>query len=386
MEQQALDGLQGGPLPVAADDWWRAATALVDDLYRVQSQAAADAAARAAALRAQALRTLLADAGLTLAAVGAAVLLGVAATRSITRPVAALVAGAEDLADRVLPRAVEHAQNGGAAVVPARGPGAGTTAELAALEAALGRVADTALHLAVEQSVLRRNTTESLANLGRRSQALVTRQLGFLSALERGEHDPGALANLFELDHLATRMRRTAESLLVLVGEGSPRRWAHPVPLGDVIRAGLGEVEDYRRVVLRRVDDALVDGSAVADTAHLLAELVENALTASPPDTDVEVFARLAEDGCLIAVLDRGPGLDEEEIARANARLAGRESFLVGREGRLGHYVAGRLAERLGAAVRLGAAPVHGLSATVQLPTALVAPAANRAAAGGVPA
>ncbi|GJF29927.1 hypothetical protein KNE206_26270 [Kitasatospora sp. NE20-6] len=381
MEQQALDGFAAGRLPVRADAWWQAASTLVDDLYAVQSQAADESLARAGELRAAALRALLLDAGLTLAAVAGAVLLGLLATRSITRPMAALVGEAEELADRVLPEAVERAQAGGEAVAPGSTAAAGTE-ELEVLGAALDRVAGTALRLAVEQSVLRRNTAESLASLGRRNQALVSRQLGFLSTLERGEHDPAALANLFELDHLATRMRRNAESLLVLVGETSPRRWAQPVALGDVVRSALGEVEDYRRVVLRQVDDAAVDGGAVAEVAHLLAELIENALAASPPDTDVEVFARLRPDGCLIAVTDRGPGMDEAALDRANARLAGRESFLVGRDGLLGHYVVGRLAERLGAAVRLAAAPVHGVTATVILPAALLAHAP--VPAGGV--
>ncbi|PBC77903.1 signal transduction histidine kinase [Streptomyces sp. TLI_235] len=382
MEQQALDGWAADRLPVRADAWWRAASALVDGLYEVQSQAAADSRTRADELRSQALRGLLVNAGLALAAAVGAALLGLLATRSITRPVAALAGEAEELADRVLPEAVERAQAGGTAGAPGSTAAAGT-AELEVLGAALDRVAGTALRLAVEQSVLRRNTAESLAGLGRRNQALVTRQLGLLSTLESGEHDPAALANLFELDHLATRMRRNAESLLVLVGEASPRRWPQPVALGDVVRSALGEVEDYRRVVLRRVDGALVDGGAVAELAHLLAELIENALAASPPDTDVEVFTRVGPDGCLVAVVDRGPGMDEAALDRANARLAGRESFLLGEGGLLGHYVVGRLAERLGAVVRLAPAPVHGVTATVALPPALLV-SAPRQVAGGV--
>ncbi|WP_431680366.1 sensor histidine kinase [Kitasatospora sp. KL5] len=383
MEQQALDGWAATRLPVRADAWWQAATELVDGLYSVQSQAAEDSRARAEELRSDALRTLLVDAGLALAAVAGAVLLGLLATRSITRPVAALAAEAEELADRVLPEAVERAQAGREAASPGSSAAAGT-AELEVLGAALDQVAGTAVRLAVEQSVLRRNTAESLAGLGRRNQALVTRQLGLLSALERGEHDPAALANLFELDHLATRMRRNAESLLVLVGEASPRSWPQPVALGDVVRSALGEVEDYRRVVLRQVDEAMVDGGAVAEVAHLLAELIENALAASPPDTDVEVFARVGVDGFLIAVMDHGPGLDDAQLDRANARLAGRESFLLGGGGRLGHYVVGRLAERLGAVVRLAPAPVHGVTASVALPSELLVQAPRQVPAGGV--
>jgi len=378
MEQQALAGFAAEHLPVRPSDWWRAASGLVDDLHKVQEEAAQESRARAEELRSAALWSLGRDVALALVAVIGAAGLGVAATRSITRPMAALVTEAGGLADRVLPAAVARIRDAGPeadlaelGTLPAS-PQAGRADELAEVAAALDRVAATALRLAVEQSVLQRNSTESLASLGRRNQALITRQLGFLSSLERGEHDPGVLANLFELDHLATRMRRNAESVLVLAGERSPRRWAQPVGMGDVVRAALGEVEDYRRVVLRQVDESLLDGGAVAEVAHLLAELIDNALAASAPDTDVEIFARATGAGYLVAVLDHGVGMTEPELERANARLAGHESFLVGRTKLLGHYVVGRLAVRLGARVRLTPSPVHGVTATVLLPGALL--------------
>ena len=383
MEQQALAGFAGDRLPVAPADWWRAASTLVDDLQQVRAEAAQESLARADELRSAALHALVLDVVLALVAALGAVALGLAATRSITRPMAALAAEAGGLADRVLPDAVARIQGAGpdqdlaeVATLPAP-ERPGRADELAEVGAALDRLAGTALRLAVEQSVLQRNSTRSLAGLGRRNQALVTRQLGFLSSLERAEHDPGVLANLFELDHLATRMRRNAESVLVLVGERSPRRWARPVALGDVVRAALGEVEDYRRGVIRQVDEALLDGAAVAEVAHLLAELIENALAASTPDTDVEVFARLSAAGYLVAVVDHGSGLSEEGMERANARLAGQESFLVGSSGQLGHYVVGRLAVRLGARVRLTPSPVAGVTATVVLPGTLLASAAR---------
>jgi signal transduction histidine kinase len=348
----------------------------VDDLHRVQAEAAGESRARAAELRSAALWSLGRELALALVAVAGAGALGVAASRSVTGPMAALVDEANELADRVLPEAVARIRDGvGTPEEETALPGTARGAqadELAEVAAALDRVAATTVRLAVEQAVLRRNSTESLANLGRRNQALVTRQLGFLSGLEQVEHDPGVLANLFELDHLATRMRRNAESILVLVGERSPRRWERPVGMGDVVRAALGEVEDYRRVVLRQLDEAGLDGGAVAEVAHLLAELIENALAASAPDTDVEVFARLSGNGYLIAVMDQGRGMTEAELERANARLTGRESFLVGRNGLLGHYVVGRLAERLGARVRLAPAPVQGVTASVLLPAGLL--------------
>jgi K+-sensing histidine kinase KdpD len=248
-------------------------------------------------------------------------------------------------------------------------------AEVRQVAAALERVQHAAFALATEQALLRRNTTESLANLGRRNQNLLRRQLGFISQLEREEADPSALANLFELDHLATRMRRNAESLLVLVGESSPRRWAAPVPVADVIRAAIAEVEEYRRVDLRRIDDACVTGAVVTDMAHMIAELVENGLAFSPPDLDVEVYGRWVGTEYLVAIVDQGIGMTTGEIHTANVRLRGEENFLVGPARFLGHYVVGRLARDLGAAVQLAHSPVTGMTARLVLPAAvLVAP------------
>src|SRR5690606_33981875 len=141
---------------------------------------------------------------------------------------------------------------------------------------------DSALDLAVEQAALRRNTADSFVHLGRRNQTLVGRQLDFITELEQSETDPLVLGNLFRLDHLATRMRRNAESLLVLAGITPPRVWRVPMQVIDVVRAALGEGENYERVDIVDVERAAVVGAAAADLAHLLAELVEDALTFSP--------------------------------------------------------------------------------------------------------
>ncbi len=149
----------------------------------------------------------------------------------------------------------------------------------------------------MEQAVLRRNIADSFVNLGRRNQHLLGRQLDFITELESKETEPDALANLFRVDHLATRMRRNAESLLVLAGFEPPREWTVPVRLTDVIRAALGEVEDYHRVSVRAVEAATLLGSAAADLAHLLAELLENVLVSSPPDQSVDIRGRHRADG-----------------------------------------------------------------------------------------
>jgi anti-sigma regulatory factor (Ser/Thr protein kinase) len=231
----------------------------------------------------------------------------------------------------------------------------------------------TAFALATEQAVLRRNTTESLANLGRRNQNLLRRQLGFITTLENEENDPSGLANLFELDHLATRMRRNAESLLVLVGESSPRPWSAPLPVADVIRAAISEVEEYRRVSMRRIDDAFIAGNYVTGLAHMVAELVENGLAFSPPDVDVEIQGRQLGGQYLIAIIDQGVGMSDEELARANARLRGEESFLLAPTRFLGHYVVGQLAQQMSADVQMAPSPVTGVTARVMLPASVLA-------------
>jgi anti-sigma regulatory factor (Ser/Thr protein kinase) len=236
-------------------------------------------------------------------------------------------------------------------------------------------VQNTAVMLASEQALIRRNTTASLANLGRRNQNLVRRQLSLISEFEREELDPGALANMFELDHLATRMRRNAESLLVLVGETSPRPWSAPLPVADVIRAALSEVEDYRRVVLRRVDEAWVAGAVVAEVAHMLAELVENGLSFSSPDVEVEIYGRKTGNRYLLAVVDYGIGMPREELERAKARLRDEENFLVAPTRFLGHYVVGRLAKQLDVQVELGESPVTGITARILLPAEVLSDA-----------
>ncbi|HKE76175.1 MAG TPA: ATP-binding protein, partial [Acidimicrobiales bacterium] len=227
--------------------------------------------------------------------------------------------------------------------------------------------------------------------LGRRNQNLLGRQLDFITELETNETDPDTLANLFRLDHLATRMRRNAESLLVLAGIEPPRKWAAPVRLTDVIRAALGEVEDYQRVTVRGVEPATILGAAAADLAHLLAELVENALVFSPPDQTVDIRGRhhptrgrsrpdtnddterdLPRFGYTLAIIDSGLGMPHGDVTSANRRLAGAESFTIAPSKYLGHYVAGNLAHRHNITVHLDNTPNHGVTATIDLPPTLL--------------
>ncbi|HEX5365862.1 MAG TPA: ATP-binding protein [Acidimicrobiales bacterium] len=298
-------------------------------------------------------------------------------SRSITHPLRTLTGQATAMADERLPEVVQGILDtplGEDLTVPDVEPvtvRAGD--EVGDVADALNTVQDAALDLAMEQAVLRRNIADSFVNLGRRNQNLLSRQLDFITELEAGEADADTLGNLFRLDHLATRMRRNAESLLVLAGVEPPRKWAAPVQLTDVIRAALSEVEDYQRVTVQGVEPATIVGSAAADLAHVLAELIENALVFSPPHQGVEIRGRArAADGYTLAVIDSGLGMDPADIETANRRLAGAESFTVAPSKYLGHYVAGNLAARHGISIRLTRSPGNGITAVVDLPQALL--------------
>ncbi|MGS2810252.1 nitrate- and nitrite sensing domain-containing protein [Nocardia sp. MW-W600-9] len=366
-----------GPLvqPVDPAVWWSRMTDVIDEQRAVQQAVGDDVRARAADLRRDAALILAGFALAALLAIAAEVALVFASIRAIVRPLARLAAEADDVASSRLPEVIA-AWRGAAdsrpeAPAPVRTP-PGSSAEIGAVAGALDRVQTTAFDLASEQALVRRNTTESMANLARRNQNLVRRQLGLISEFEREELDPKALSNLFELDHLATRMHRNAESLLVLVGEASPRRWAEPIALTDVIRAGLSEVDDYRRVVLRRVDDIAIAGAVVSELAHVLAELIENGLAFSPPDLEVEIYGRKVAGGYLLAVVDHGVGMPADQLAEANARLRGEQDFIVASTRYLGHYVVGRLAGRLGIDVELNTSPVSGIVARLLLPASIL--------------
>ena len=231
-----------------------------------------------------------------------------------------------------------------------------------------------ALDLAVEQAVLRKNIADSFVNLGRRNQELLDRQLDLITDLERRADDPDRLEGLFRLDHLATRMRRNAESLLRLAGgdEVLQGDWGAPVPVVDVIRGALGEVEGYQRVEVMSLDSALIDGSAGADIAHAVAELVENALTFSPPQENVKIRGRRRGDGYVIAVMDQGVGMSEEQLTVANRRLAGQESFTVAPSRYLGHYVAGHLASTHRVRISLQQETLGGITARIDIPSSIL--------------
>ncbi|MGW1022966.1 sensor histidine kinase [Streptomyces sp. NPDC002577] len=388
-EKRAEGGADGSRISVDPSGWWNTMTTLVDDLHGVQRKVGDDVRARAADAGSTATRQLGGFLALGALILAVATALAVLAARSITRPLSALADQADAVARSGLPAAVRRIQEAGHgdADEPVAAPETkgdaevpGSAREITRLAAALRNVERTAVGLAGEQAVLRRNTTESLASLGRRNQALLGRQLGLITTLESQELDPDALAELFELDHLATRMRRNAESLLVLAGaETPPRSWPGTVTMSEVVQSAIAEVEQYQRVEVPDLQQSRVRGHAVAELSHMLAELVENALVFSPPARPVEIYGWRDTGEYCLAIVDHGIGMSDEQMARANARLSGRESFLIAHAGSaaraggtLGHYVVGRLAARLGAQVELRRSQGPGTTAYVALPAAIV--------------
>ncbi|MFI6289720.1 nitrate- and nitrite sensing domain-containing protein [Streptomyces sp. NPDC051018] len=243
-----------------------------------------------------------------------------------------------------------------------------------------------AVRLAAEQALLRGNVNAMFTNLSRRSQGLIQRQLSLISELESREADPDQLSSLFKLDHLATRMRRNGENLLVLAGEEPGRRWTRPVPLVDVLRAAASEVEQYERIELAAVPATEVAGRVVNDLVHLLAELLENATSFSSPQTKVRVTGHALPDGrVLVEIHDTGIGLSPEDLAAINERLASPPTVDVSVSRRMGLFVVGRLSLRHGIRIQLRPSDSGGTTALVMLPVDVAHGGKKAPGAPGVP-
>lgn len=355
--------------PSALEDWLQGAEQRVSDLTSLRDVAAARAVDAVDALGTSSRQVLLVSLGALIGVLLISAFLVRNAIRSIARPLSELAAQAEDVALVRLPEAVRSQQTGDSdgRLPSLRATGATEVREVAG---AFNDVQTTALRLAGEQAVLRRNLAEALTNLGRRNQALLGRQLDFISSLEQRETDPAFLEHLFKLDHLASRMRRNAESLLILTGSETPRRRRKPAPLSEVVRAAMSEVEDFERVRLGQLGDATLTGPVVIDLVHMLAELIENSLRFSPPDSTVEIDGRsLGQGGYQLAVIDHGVGMADVEIVAANERLAGLDEVDGMPTRYLGQYVIAKLAAKTGALVRLQpTAGGRGITAVVSLP------------------
>ncbi|MFF8387882.1 nitrate- and nitrite sensing domain-containing protein [Streptomyces kanasensis] len=248
-----------------------------------------------------------------------------------------------------------------------------TQDEIGEVARAFDQVHREAVRLAAEQALLRGNVNAIFTNLSRRNQSLIEGQLTLITDLENNEADPDQLQNLFRLDHLATRMRRNGENLLILAGEEPGRRWDQPVPLVDVMRAAASEVEQYERIELSGVPEAEIHGQAVTDLVHLLAELLENATTFSSPQTKVRVTATRLPDGrVMVEIHDKGIGLTAEDFADINHKLAKPPTVDVAVSQRMGLFVVGRLADRHGIRVQLRPSGEQaGTTSLVMLPDAI---------------
>ncbi|SNS79441.1 Signal transduction histidine kinase [Actinomadura meyerae] len=350
-------------------------TSMIDQMREVEQRLASDIKARSDDKGAAARTSSIRDAIIIAALLAAVLLITVVMARSLVRPLRRLQVGALDVASTRLPGLVDRLRDpeaaaGGIEVEPID---IDSTDEIGQVARAFDEVHREAVRLAADEAVLRGNINAMFVNLSRRSQSLIERQLRLIEELEQSERDEEQLANLFRLDHLATRMRRNSENLLVLGGQEQVRRWNKPVPLIDVVRASLSEVEQYERVALRVQGDMAVTGPVVNDLVHLLAELVENATAFSSEHTKVTVSGQmLSGGGCMLQITDNGVGMSPEELEQANWRLANPPVIDFSAARRMGLFVVGRLAVRHGIRVELRAAQGGGLTAFVVLPDAAI--------------
>jgi signal transduction histidine kinase len=292
--------------------------------------------------------------------------------RSMILPLRRLRADALDVAGRRLPEMVRRLSESDPEEdqsVQVEPIDIDSTDEIGEVARAFDRVHSEAARLAGDEAMLRANLNAMFVNLSRRSQTLIERQLGIIESLEQTEQDSSRLSSLFRLDHLATRMRRNSENLLVLAGHEAPRKWTQPVALVDVLRAAVSEIEQYDRITLNVQSGLVIAGRAASDVVHLVAELVENATTFSRKDTQVFVTGQLlVSGGVLIEITDEGLGIPEQELAYANWRLDNPPVIDVAVSRRMGLFVVGRLAARHGIKVRLRRAQSGGLSALIWVP------------------
>ena len=232
--------------------------------------------------------------------------------------------------------------------------------------------------MAGEEARLRDSADVVVASFFRRSHPLHDRLLRLIDSMELSEGDPELLARLFQMDNLATRMRRHSDTALVLAGHESPRRWTEPVPLVDVLRAAASEIEQYDQIAIDVQSDVVVSDEAAVDIVHLLAELLENAAAFSPESAQVSVSGFADSDGeALIAITDEGPGLPDDYLGWLNWQLAHPTPADATVVRQSGLFAVAHLAARHGISVVLTRPPDGGTTAQVRLPADMVATGAQ---------
>ncbi|WP_338053979.1 nitrate- and nitrite sensing domain-containing protein [Streptomyces spiramenti] len=364
----------------------------VDAMDSIEQTLLAEMERQAEQLRDEAQRDAILNGAVIILVLGISLVGAFVVARSMVRSLRRLQDTAQEVAHRRLPEVVRQMSEADPQDIDTSVASVGvhTRDEIGKVAEAFDDVHREAVRLAGEQALLRGNVNAMFTNLSRRSQGLIQRQLSLISELESREADPDQLASLFKLDHLATRMRRNGENLLVLAGEEPGRRWTRPVPLVDVLRAAASEVEQYERIELSAVPKTDVAGRVVNDLVHLLAELLENATSFSSPQTKVKVTGHALPDGrILVEIHDTGIGLSPEDLGEINERLANPPTVDVSVSRRMGLFVVGRLSLRHGIRIQLRPSDSGGTTALVMLPAEVAQtagrpkPAPNGAAARG---
>ncbi|GGL96748.1 hypothetical protein GCM10010129_45720 [Streptomyces fumigatiscleroticus] len=352
-------------------DWLDDSSAKIQQMKNIEHTLLEEMEQKARELRSESEREAIISGALILLVLGVSLVGAFVVARSMIRSLRRLEETATRVAQDRLPELVKQLSESDPQDVDTSVESVGVHSrdEIGRVAAAFDDVHREAVRLAAEQALLRGNVNAMFTNLSRRSQGLIQRQLSLISELESREADPDQLSSLFKLDHLATRMRRNGENLLVLAGEEPGRRWTRPVPLVDVLRAAASEVEQYERIELASVPTTEVAGRVVNDLVHLLAELLENATSFSSPQTKVKVTGHALPDGrVLIEIHDTGIGLSPEDLAAINERLASPPTVDVSVSRRMGLFVVGRLSQRHGIRIQLRPSDSGGTTALVMLP------------------
>ncbi|MFF2408758.1 nitrate- and nitrite sensing domain-containing protein [Streptomyces sp. NPDC058092] len=352
-------------------DWYDQSSTKIQAMKTIEETLLSDMEGKARELRDQSKSEAIISGALILLVLGVSLVGAFVVARSMIRSLRRLQDTATRVAQDRLPELVKQLSEADPQDVDTSVESVGVHSrdEIGQVAAAFDDVHREAVRLAAEQALLRGNVNAMFTNLSRRSQGLIQRQLSLISELESREADPDQLSSLFKLDHLATRMRRNGENLLVLAGEEPGRRWTRPVPLVDVLRAAASEVEQYERIELSAVPATEVAGRVVNDLVHLLAELLENATSFSSPQTKVRVTGHALPDGrVLVEIHDTGIGLSPEDLAAINERLASPPTVDVSVSRRMGLFVVGRLSLRHGIRIQLRPSDSGGTTALVMLP------------------
>ncbi|MBO8190983.1 nitrate- and nitrite sensing domain-containing protein [Streptomyces oryzae] len=365
--------------PIDEERWHLGNTTVLDDLQRMGEQARKRFQKRVDPVATRVLVQAAAAGVLGFLAVLASLVISIRVARSLVRDLNTLRKEANEAAGQRLPSVMRRLAAGDKVDVETESPSLEYPAdEMGQVGQALNTLQRAAVEAAVKQADMRRGVSEVFVNLARRNQVLLHRQLTLLDAMERRTEDADELADLFKLDHLTTRMRRHAEGLVILSGAAPSRQWRKPVQLMDVVRAAVAEVEDYERIEVRRLPRLAVDGSAVADLTHLIAELLENATVFSPPHTAVQVLGERVANGFTLEIHDRGLGMTADAMLDANLRLAETPEFELSDTDRLGLFVVSRLAQRQGVRVSLQPSPYGGTTAVVLIPGTVLTETSGR--------